>query len=412
MPTSLSGGRRALGGGGAAKCGPALRMGAEGATSRAGGRRRRQAQDRAGPAKGHPRAVGRPATVGRRRWCHHADPNRRRLCAPTPLRRGARCSRLGSPIRRVTRSELDRVEVRGAGAKRIRRVLAHADGRSANPFESVLRALCIEAGLDVVPQAPIELPAGTVHPGPGVVLRAGGAGGGLLDFPREPQGASRGLCALQRAHARLVAGAAVHVGAGDAPAVLRPLGPPPARSRTRSTGGSRVRTAAFGVGRGSAPGLSCRSGTRCRDPRIPLLWPLLWPHDSGRSRTYAAARAIRIPHRGRAAGRQGCRQVGGAGVPLLADGSEGPRTISSCPPQEGRGRDDRGFGGSQQHGAGRLHVPRPVHRPRPDVRQDGGHARRPGLARRPAPGPVADPRPRLVVRRRADRPGVRGVLRR
>ena len=65
---------------------------------------------------------------------------------------------------KVTRTELDGVEVRGAGAERVRRVLARADGRSANPFESVLRALCIEAGLDVVPQVPIELPTGTVHP--------------------------------------------------------------------------------------------------------------------------------------------------------------------------------------------------------------------------------------------------------
>jgi very-short-patch-repair endonuclease len=64
----------------------------------------------------------------------------------------------------VTRSDLERVEVRGAGAERVRRVLSRADGRSANPFESVLRALCVEAGLVVVPQAPVELPGGTVHP--------------------------------------------------------------------------------------------------------------------------------------------------------------------------------------------------------------------------------------------------------
>lgn len=35
---------------------------------------------------------------------------------------------------------------------RCRRVAQHADGRAANPFESVLRALAIVAGLDVVPQ--------------------------------------------------------------------------------------------------------------------------------------------------------------------------------------------------------------------------------------------------------------------
>lgn len=64
----------------------------------------------------------------------------------------------------VAREELDRSQVRGAGAAAVRRVLQHADGRAANPFESVLRALCIEAGLDVEPQAAVVLTSGTVHP--------------------------------------------------------------------------------------------------------------------------------------------------------------------------------------------------------------------------------------------------------
>lgn len=64
----------------------------------------------------------------------------------------------------VTRAELDAVRVRGAGAAAVRRVLAHADGRAANPFESVLRALCLEAELDVQPQQGIDLGSGTVHP--------------------------------------------------------------------------------------------------------------------------------------------------------------------------------------------------------------------------------------------------------
>ena len=64
----------------------------------------------------------------------------------------------------VTRAELDAVQVRGAGAAAVRRVLAHADGRAANPFESVLRALCLDAGLDVRPQLGIDLGTGTVHP--------------------------------------------------------------------------------------------------------------------------------------------------------------------------------------------------------------------------------------------------------
>jgi very-short-patch-repair endonuclease len=44
-------------------------------------------------------------------------------------------------------------EARGPGAPRIRRVCAAADGRAANPFESVLRAIAHDVpGLDVTPQ--------------------------------------------------------------------------------------------------------------------------------------------------------------------------------------------------------------------------------------------------------------------
>lgn len=46
--------------------------------------------------------------------------------------------------------------LRGQGARQARRVAACADGRAANPFESVLRALVIESGvLDVEPQVPV-----------------------------------------------------------------------------------------------------------------------------------------------------------------------------------------------------------------------------------------------------------------
>ena len=45
--------------------------------------------------------------------------------------------------------------LRGHGARAARRVVAHADPRSANPFESVLRALCIEEGFELVPQLEI-----------------------------------------------------------------------------------------------------------------------------------------------------------------------------------------------------------------------------------------------------------------
>ena len=64
----------------------------------------------------------------------------------------------------VTRSDLDTIHVRGAGAAAVRLVLRHADARAANPFESVLRALCIEQGLDVVAQQSVDLRTGTVHP--------------------------------------------------------------------------------------------------------------------------------------------------------------------------------------------------------------------------------------------------------
>lgn len=64
----------------------------------------------------------------------------------------------------VTREELDSIDVRGAGANAVRRVLRFADGRAKNPFESVLRALCIEAGLAVEPQQELDLGTGLIHP--------------------------------------------------------------------------------------------------------------------------------------------------------------------------------------------------------------------------------------------------------
>lgn len=64
----------------------------------------------------------------------------------------------------VTREEMDGIDVRGAGAAAVRRVLRHADARAANPFESVLRALCLEAGLTVEPQAEVVLGRDVIHP--------------------------------------------------------------------------------------------------------------------------------------------------------------------------------------------------------------------------------------------------------
>jgi very-short-patch-repair endonuclease len=56
-----------------------------------------------------------------------------------------------------TSAELHRLaaDARGPGAKQLRRVVAHASAKARNPFESVLRAIAIEAGLDVEPQVKI-----------------------------------------------------------------------------------------------------------------------------------------------------------------------------------------------------------------------------------------------------------------
>ena len=50
------------------------------------------------------------------------------------------------------------------GRRRRMRVAGAADGRAANPFESVLRAMSLEVGLDVEPQVWIHTPHGWVRP--------------------------------------------------------------------------------------------------------------------------------------------------------------------------------------------------------------------------------------------------------
>jgi very-short-patch-repair endonuclease len=54
--------------------------------------------------------------------------------------------------------------VRGKGAAEARRVAEHASPLAANPFESVLRGIALDAGLEVRPQSPIALGSITVHP--------------------------------------------------------------------------------------------------------------------------------------------------------------------------------------------------------------------------------------------------------
>lgn len=54
--------------------------------------------------------------------------------------------------------------VRGKGAARVRRVAEHASGLAANAFESALRGIALEAGLDARPQVPITTGDTEIHP--------------------------------------------------------------------------------------------------------------------------------------------------------------------------------------------------------------------------------------------------------
>lgn len=62
--------------------------------------------------------------------------------------------------RDVTKAELLEAADRalGPGARQLRRVAAHASRRAANPFESVLRALCVDEGFDLAPQLELWAP--------------------------------------------------------------------------------------------------------------------------------------------------------------------------------------------------------------------------------------------------------------
>lgn len=53
---------------------------------------------------------------------------------------------------------------RGPQADRVRRVAAYASGKAANPFESVLRALALVAGLPVIAQYEVECAGLVLHP--------------------------------------------------------------------------------------------------------------------------------------------------------------------------------------------------------------------------------------------------------
>lgn len=64
--------------------------------------------------------------------------------------------RAGFPAGRLAALARD---ARGPGSAAVRRVAAVADGRAANPFESSLRAICLEVdGLEVTPQHTVRAP--------------------------------------------------------------------------------------------------------------------------------------------------------------------------------------------------------------------------------------------------------------
>lgn len=100
------------------------------------------------------------------------DEAERRAGVTSPLRTVLDCARslpfdealtvADSALRsgKVDRDELRAAAagMRGPGAGEARRVAAHADGRAANPLESVLRALTIEAGLSLTPQLEVADP--------------------------------------------------------------------------------------------------------------------------------------------------------------------------------------------------------------------------------------------------------------
>ncbi len=118
---------------------------------------------------------------------------------------------------------------------------------------------------------------------------------------------------------------------------------------------------------------------------------------------------------GHGVGQPEARQAPGAGrrhratVPLLPGGAPG------TPPerhhhQEAGPRDGRGWGRRRDDPC-RLHLPRPVRRPRPHHGPDPGRARPGRVAHDDAPEPLTAARPRLALRQRPRQPRVREVLR-
>ncbi len=121
------------------------------------------------PVDGRSRA----ATRGTRLHWRDLDPTEVRGRVTSPLRTVLDCARTlpfadalavaDSALRRraVERDELDvaAADLVGRGTVRARRVVAAADGRAANPFESGLRAILLERGVPgFTPQLPFRTP--------------------------------------------------------------------------------------------------------------------------------------------------------------------------------------------------------------------------------------------------------------
>jgi len=125
-----------------------------------------------------PRVRGQRSSVPEQVHLHHADLAdddvvfRRGARVTIPLRTVMDCARIlpfddalavaDSALRsgKVTAAQLRSAAAtaKGPGSAQVRRIAEFADGRAANPFESVLRALALEEGLALQPQVMIAEP--------------------------------------------------------------------------------------------------------------------------------------------------------------------------------------------------------------------------------------------------------------
>lgn len=98
--------------------------------------------------------------------------------------------------------------------ERVRRVLEHATPLAANPFESVLRAILVEAGIDVVPQWATTVDGVTYHPDLADPIRALAVEANSWAFHAASRSTTPTACATT--HSSSPADRpALHLGAGD-----------------------------------------------------------------------------------------------------------------------------------------------------------------------------------------------------